>query len=397
MHSQSPTIPAPRPDRPSAVAGQPAAYFWKDVIRPGKYVHPVRGFTLDVDRPRMQRWAATGRRMIAAGINIPANADHSSSAYDALGRILDFRIEGDSLLALHQMIGSDAAKLAARNQASVGIDPDFVDGRGRRWGEAIVHVALTPVPVVPGQGPFIQAASRAPAAGNRLTRPAGDGRSIVFNIPCSSEQMSALRGLLPGGATLEPDGLFDPLIEYLRDVARSDDDDAGGSAATAELTRAQIADAARRRRDETRQAALELSTLRDQLASRDRQIAELSARVPRPLDAESQEAMVAAIAAKKQMAVARGAVTPAVADRLFAALVKSPAGRVNPLCLSRSANLFGDVALGLFVFDALADNTPVPLGESSGVQLLARSIADDPTEQRRQKLTERMIQLANGK
>src|SRR5438128_12502126 len=57
-------------------------------------------------------------------------------------------------MELHQFLGEDARDIGLRNQVSLGIDPDFVDGKGIRYGEAIVHSAVTPVPVVPGQGAF---------------------------------------------------------------------------------------------------------------------------------------------------------------------------------------------------------------------------------------------------
>jgi hypothetical protein len=141
---------------------------------------------------------------------------------------------------------------------------------------------------------------------------------------------------------------------------------------------------------------VQLAAANDQLAQRDQRINELSARVPRPLDAEAQNALVAAINAKRQLAIARGAVTPAVADRLFAALVRPPGGMVNPIGLSREANAMGDVALGVAVFDALADNMPLALGQASGVQVLGQS-GGDPRDDDRCRLTQRMINIANAK
>jgi hypothetical protein len=200
---------------------------------------------------------------------------------------------------------------------------------------------------------------------------------------------------LPDGDTVDPDALLARLIDYLRGLAADDDQDAGGAPAVASMSRAQIAQAARSRRVANRQAAAELAAASAELAQRDQRITELSARVPRPLDGEAQDALVAAINAKRQLAIARGAVTPAVADRLFAALVRPPGGKVNPIGLSRSANALGDVALGLAVFDALADNMPMPLGQASGVQVLGRG--GDPAGDDRSRLTQRMINIANAK
>ncbi|MGD1275675.1 MAG: hypothetical protein ABR964_00455 [Tepidisphaeraceae bacterium] len=142
---------------PAEVSGQPATYFWKEVIHIGNYVHPTRGYSLNVDADRLQSWAETGTEMLAAGVPIPINCDHSDRARDVVGYVKQFKLDGDRLLALCQFIGPDAALTAARNWVSVGIHPDFTDGQARQWGEAIVHLALTPVPVVPNQGQVVSA------------------------------------------------------------------------------------------------------------------------------------------------------------------------------------------------------------------------------------------------
>jgi hypothetical protein len=81
--------------------------------------------------------------------------DHSTSARDNLGYIVDVKRDGDTLKLLHQLIGDDAIKLAARNKVSLGIDPMFSDGRGNVFGDCIIHSSLTPIPVVPGQDGFV--------------------------------------------------------------------------------------------------------------------------------------------------------------------------------------------------------------------------------------------------
>ncbi len=153
---------------PESVSGQPVAYFWKDVIACGTYRHPSSEFSVSVDPQRIARWAQTGRDMLAGGVAIPINCDHSDAARDCVGYVRDFAVRGDRLLALCQLIGEDAPLLAARNLVSAGIVPDFTDGQGRRWGDAIVHIALTPVPVVGGQEAFMQAASATGAVDGQI-------------------------------------------------------------------------------------------------------------------------------------------------------------------------------------------------------------------------------------
>jgi hypothetical protein len=106
-------------------------------------------------------------------------------------------------------------------------------------------------------------------------------------------------------------------------------------------------------------------------------------------------AMIDAASAKRDLAVARGAIAPAVADELFALLVQSQAGVVNTLCLSRNS-MTAAPPLALAVFDALSRNRPVPLGEITRLQVLSRIVPGSAEEELAQ-LQQRMIALASGR
>jgi hypothetical protein len=139
----------------------PVAYFWKDSIQTGNYVHPATKQTLSVDAKRIDGWVDKFHKMRAAGIEIPTPVDHSHRAEDNLGFVVDARRDGDRLCLLHQVIGEDAAMTALRNRSSLCIEPDYVDEKGNKWGDAFTHSAFTPVPVVSGMGSFVPfAASR---------------------------------------------------------------------------------------------------------------------------------------------------------------------------------------------------------------------------------------------
>jgi hypothetical protein len=113
-------------------------------------------------------------------------------------------------------------------------------------------------------------------------------------------------------------------------------------------------------------------------------------------------ALADAAAAKRDLAVARGGIAPAVADELFAMLVRSADGALNIMALSRSpfSSLAGGQAcvaapLALAVFDALSRNQPVPLGEATQLQVLSRRIPGEDDE--RIELRDRMIALASAR
>jgi hypothetical protein len=95
--------------------------------------------------------------------------------------------------------------------------------------------------------------------------------------------------------------------------------------------------------------------------------------------------------ARRDLAVAGGGIDPATADALLSLLTGSAT-----IGLSRTT---AGRPLAVAVFDALAANRPVPLGERTGPQsagrlhLLSRAV---PGAEANGDLTDRMIALANG-
>ena len=323
---------------PGRVSGLRAFYYWKDAIRTGTYAHPAGRYSLSVTREKLDGYARAFAAMRANGVGVPILMDHAPTAAATLGWIVAVRRDGDRLLELHQFLGEAARDTGLRNHVSLGIDPDFVDGRGVRYGEAIVHSAVTPVPVVPGQAEFEAASDAELAGGGRavvaLSRVDGEtGERPTFNAqrPTFNEEQAA--------ATVEPPTPVAAVERSELDVER--------------WTFAPPAD-----------AATTLSLLAD------------------------------AAAARRDLAVAGGGVDPATADALLALLTAGPDG--GPIGLSRTA---AGRPLAVAVFDALAANRPVPLGERTGPQspgrlhLLARAV---PGAEATADLTGRMIALANG-
>jgi hypothetical protein len=344
---------------PAEVAGQPATYFWKDMIHTGSYVHPRRDFSLAVDHDRLNRWAQTGQQMLAAGVAIPINCDHSDSARDVVGYVKEFRLDDDRLLGLCQFIGDDAALTAARNLVSVGIDPDFTDGQARQWGDAIVHVALTPVPVVPDQGQFVEATS--------------DEESPELVLVTDSEQSGD-----------EPESALACTPEQLQTLCDLIGEDFDGATGVAQIIqRLQTANQDDLPEDEGQELQAELASAREQ-------ILQLSARLPPAMPPEAQAALVESATAKFDAAVSRGSLSPAARDRLVAALVKNGEGRANVMALSRMANPSGDRSLALAVAEVLLDNEAIDIGERTGLQAMSRQIPGEessPIEQLRQYMT----------
>jgi hypothetical protein len=131
--------------------------FQKDIIHVGEYTHPVKGWRLSVDHARLDKWVSAFNRMKAAGVTVPVTVDHSDKADGIRGEIVEMRREGDDLIAVHELRLGDGVAMAMTPgvEVSIEIEPDFQDGQGRQYGEAITASSLVQRPVVPNQRRFI--------------------------------------------------------------------------------------------------------------------------------------------------------------------------------------------------------------------------------------------------
>jgi hypothetical protein len=166
----------------------------KDAIRVGNYVHPITGQKVDVPASRLSHWVQQFKRMSANGINIPIRDGHRGKA---LGWIDDMMEDGTQLDAVHNFPDEDGVKTARRYRGvSIGVKPVYKDCFGNIYKDVIDHIALTPEPVITGQGDFI-ALSRE----NEGNQPeaAGDGTDAT-NEEMSMEWLNEALSL-PADAT----------------------------------------------------------------------------------------------------------------------------------------------------------------------------------------------------
>ncbi|MDB5297047.1 MAG: hypothetical protein JWO31_3030, partial [Phycisphaerales bacterium] len=150
--------------RPGVIDGQPVTYRWKPMISAGTYHHPNprvgRGgaFTLSrSDIVAADKHTRDWMRNEGGRPYVPTK-HKGFDARDNMGWLVDTRVDGDTLWGLHQFIGEDAARVAARNETSVKLRRNFTSGRGVTYPWIVEHNALCPDPVIEGLGDFVPAA-----------------------------------------------------------------------------------------------------------------------------------------------------------------------------------------------------------------------------------------------
>lgn len=135
-------------------AGVPYRVYTKDLIKCGRWTIPDTGQNLDVDTARIDGWVDTFNRLTAAGYSVPVPDGHTFTADKNRGFVLAMFRDGDTLRAKMKLIGEDGIAAAARNFVSIYAPAKFKYSDGKTYHDAITHVALTPVPVIPGQEGF---------------------------------------------------------------------------------------------------------------------------------------------------------------------------------------------------------------------------------------------------
>lgn len=198
--------------------------FRKDAIRVGSYDVPGLG---PVSQQRLGLWADMFGLMRERGVSVPLTVDHlpASKAEAKRGSIVGMLVEGDRLMFDTEVPDEECETLLGRcPEVSVEITPNFRDGKGNLYPEAITAISLTPVPIVPGQEPFQRiAASRTAANGAG----SGTAESLVYRLsvhsPAASEtsamfsadQLKQLRTTLGVGDDVKDDQLAPKVLEAL--------------------------------------------------------------------------------------------------------------------------------------------------------------------------------------
>lgn len=142
--------------------------FLKEMIPEGTWTHPTKGFTLEVDKDRLDKWVRTYKeKQVPNKMNIPVPFGHTYTPQNNAGfiRDLDVRQRADGKFALFGLINiprsEDSSKIGTTiEEVSVSVNPELKlsksDGTVEELGEGIEHCALTTYPVIKGMEGFIK-------------------------------------------------------------------------------------------------------------------------------------------------------------------------------------------------------------------------------------------------
>lgn len=143
-----------------AFASQGSGKFAKDVVRVGKWVHPLDGREVVFDPARLQRLAENTQLYLARGNKIPFPDGHSTKVKDNMGFWPGpFIVHKDALVGVVEPTDEDAKKGildGSLDAVSVYIEPNVIDPKGNKYAEVITHVCATNYPVLTEGGEFLK-------------------------------------------------------------------------------------------------------------------------------------------------------------------------------------------------------------------------------------------------
>ena len=167
--------------------------FRKDVIRTGTW-WTSGGKAIEVTPERMDRWCERFRVMKAAGIKVDAPYDHSDDSRDNAGFVRAMERIGDTLyVELEVPRAEDQNRIGSTvTEVSLSVNPAFVAGDGKNYGECIEHVAPCTRARVSGQSNFERLAARSGAVPDGIVFLRKGGTDMGFR-----EDVCALAGCDP--------------------------------------------------------------------------------------------------------------------------------------------------------------------------------------------------------
>lgn len=159
-------------------------WFWKEVCRPGYFVHPTHGYEFELKPERCARIAEQTNRYLDKVGTIPFtvsdgdSADHEVNQERTFGYWHAMQASTDGrLFGLLEVSNDEVARRIGTDirYVSMSVSPELRDEHGGRYTEAIDHICGTSTPVITKQANFERiAASRSGAPGGAPLVPKED-------------------------------------------------------------------------------------------------------------------------------------------------------------------------------------------------------------------------------
>lgn len=127
--------------------------FKKQLVKVGKYVKDSTKQSFEITAAMLSHWVSEFDRWIAGGNKVPIPSGHERADDPDANRgwVTKLFIEEDALFGVLELIDP---KLALTTDVSIAVPEEIIDGKGIKYIQPIVHVALTTQPICVGLSGF---------------------------------------------------------------------------------------------------------------------------------------------------------------------------------------------------------------------------------------------------
>ncbi len=149
----SPYLCTPSEEVKAGRGGVGIRKFRKELVRTGVYYKANTGKTFSINEALLDHWVMSFNTFMLTGLEVPVIPSHSE-VDKGLGYLTSVERVGGSLYGILELSGAEAEDLVRNNNVSIYSPAEYVDGFGNFYSRPLVHVALTPFPLIPGLGKF---------------------------------------------------------------------------------------------------------------------------------------------------------------------------------------------------------------------------------------------------
>ena len=201
------------PEQQTADPSSPRTRIVKDVLPVGKWKAGIgdngQPIFLSVDASFLQQVVESFRQASSRGINFNLGKTHGDPATglihpnDLIAPIDQLVTDGKTLWASCYVTPEDARYLSnPARKVSAGLRRNWMDGLGNTYPVQMVHLAVTDLPVVSGQGPFLAMANTDSSGASGAGKGSGAGENTVIGTFNRCLMLLGL-GQLPADVTEE--------------------------------------------------------------------------------------------------------------------------------------------------------------------------------------------------
>lgn len=212
--------------------------FKKQILRPGVYFvnDGNNGRRLEyITAERLKHWADQHKKMVSAGLHVPAPAIHKKEAEptnslktskDNYGWWEQIEFTGNALEGVVDIpVKADQERIGKTvKEVSIYAKPKFIDGLGNEWKDVLTHIAIITNPIEPNQKNFekVEDGSLSVAMSDIVQMSSNQLQTLDKKMKAKKKKNKLLSNDSMGDDAEEEEGMEEDMSEEMDDESSED-------------------------------------------------------------------------------------------------------------------------------------------------------------------------------